>query len=113
MTDAFGSDLDGLSLDQLGDVNDRLKAQVEAESKAARGTGGVGANKFDRKASEVSSRQVQVEGEILDRLTDIHQERSERARSLDLAFEAERADDPSQWASDPSRYDWPGLDTPL
>lgn len=105
-------DLSDMSLSELGDRNDFLKSQVEGASKSARARGGVGANKDDDLASEFSSKQIAVEGEIHDRLSGIHESRSLHAQELDEAFSAERADSPEQWASDPSRYDYPGIDTP-
>jgi len=112
MVSPFAEDLDSLSLDELGEANEYLKTQIDAESKAARGKGGVGANKFDKKANELADQQFEVENEIFDRLLDIHQSRSERAQSLDLEFSATRTNDPEQWANAPSRFDYPGLDTP-
>lgn len=104
--------LDDLTLGQLGDRNDFLKGQIEGLSKAARGTGGTGANKFDEQASDFASKQIAVESEIQDRLFDIHQERSMLAQELDEERRATKADSPEQWANDPSRYDWPGIDLP-
>lgn len=100
------------SLDQLGKRNDFLKNQIQGFNKAARGTGGTGANKFDKDASELSSKQIKVEGEIFDRLSGIHQSRSKRSRSLDESMKAPIADSPQQWADHPDQFDWPGIDTP-
>jgi len=42
---------------------------------------------------------------------DIQQNRPEAAREADAAKDAELTSDPLQWASDPARYDFPGVDT--
>lgn len=105
-------DLGDASLGELGGLNDFYKRNAEAETQAARAKGGVGTNKLDDSARDFSSKQLAVEGEIHDRLTGIHESRSERSQALDESFSATRADSPEQWASAPDRYDWPGIDTP-
>jgi len=42
---------------------------------------------------------------------DIQENRPEAAREADAAKDAELTSDPLQWASDPTRYDFPGVDT--
>jgi len=104
--------LSDVGLGGLGERNDWLKRQVEGFSKAAKAKGGVGTNKHDETAQEFAEKQVQVEGEIFDRLFDIHQDRSERAQNTDERKKAPIADGPEEWASHPDQYDWPGIDTP-
>jgi hypothetical protein len=41
----------------------------------------------------------------------IHMRRSETAKIADESKDAEVTTDPLEWASDPSRYDYPGVDT--
>lgn len=41
----------------------------------------------------------------------VQRRRSEAAREADRAKDAEITTDPLQWASDPSQYDYPGVDT--
>lgn len=105
-------DLGSLGLPELGKLDDFYTRNAKAETRAAKAKGGFGPNKVDESAREFSRKQVAVGGEIFDRLSDINQERSPHARELDNAFKAPIADSPDQWASDPSHYDWPGIDTP-
>lgn len=110
--DLFDFDLGDASLGKLGDLNEYYTHQTEAESKAARGTGGFGANKFDDAAREFSRKQVSVQTEIEDRLFDVHESRSEKAQRVDERRKAPTTNDPEKWASAPDRWDYPGIDTP-
>jgi hypothetical protein len=101
-----------MSLPNLNRRNEQLKSQIEGFNTAARGTGGTGANKFDEDASALSRKQIAAETEIQDRLLDFHNQRSETAQRTDEAMRAETANSPSEWKSNPSRFDWPGVDTP-
>jgi hypothetical protein len=42
----------------------------------------------------------------------VHQDRSPKARRVDKRREAEQTTDFNEWAVDPSRHDFPGVDTP-
>jgi hypothetical protein len=42
---------------------------------------------------------------------EVHENRSETARQTDSGQDAPLTTDPLQWASDPSGYDFPGVDT--
>lgn len=105
-------DLDDMGLEELGNRNDFLKNQTKGLNRGARAGGSVGANKRDEQAREFSRKQVQVEGEIFERLSTRHENRSMRSQELDESFKAPIADSPDQWADDPSHFDWPGIDTP-
>jgi hypothetical protein len=105
-------DVDELGLEALGERNTFLKNQLDSMVEGAKAEGGVGATKRDEQAREFAQKQVRVEGEIFDRLSAIHEDRSMRSQELDEAFEAPIADSPDQWANDPSHFDWPGIDTP-
>lgn len=104
--------LGDMGLSALFERKNYYEQQVEAESKAARASGGTGANQFDEAAQEFSQKEIAANNEIQDRLWDIHTDRSEYAQKQDEARRAEKADTPMQWASDPNSYDWPGIDTP-
>jgi len=109
----FGFDLGEQSLDDLGSLNDRYKQKAQSETKAAKGAGGVGTNKFDDAARDASRKQIKVENEIFGRLSSQHESRSERAQRVDENRKAPIADSPDQWSDHPDEYDWPGIDTPL
>ncbi|WP_254544102.1 hypothetical protein [Halomarina pelagica] len=50
-------------------------------------------------------------GEDFERLEDVHEGRSLRARTLDEMNDAPRTRDPFQWSNSPERWDYPGIDT--
>lgn len=51
-------------------------------------------------------------GRDYERLRDRHADRSTRAQHVDESLRAPVTLDPVVWASDPSRWDYPGIDTP-
>jgi len=54
----------------------------------------------------------EVDGEDVDRLRDIHGNRSSRARAIDERRRSQNVTlDPRAWTSDPGRLDYPGVDT--
>lgn len=112
--DPLDMDLGDAGLGELGELNDlfsRNTDQAVEASRAATGMGGDG-NAMDDFAREQSRKQVAVESEIHDRLMDIHQSRSRKARIADVSKRAETAVGPEQWANSPAQFDWPGIDTP-
>lgn len=112
--DPLDMDLGEKGLGELGELDEffsrNVNQSVEA-SRAATGTGGSG-NQMDEFAREQSRKQVAVQSEIHDRLFGIHQERSMLAQETDEMRRAPVADSPEQWADNPSRFDWPGIDLP-
>lgn len=68
-------------------------------------------NKFDEKAREWSRKQARTAGEIRDRLTGIHLGRSKQARNSDEGKSAKLTRNPVEWARNPGRRDYPGIDT--
>jgi hypothetical protein len=105
-------DVSGMGLSELGERNEFLEGQVSELNRGARAEGGVGSGRRDEQAREFSRKQTAVEGEIFDRLSRIHEDRSMRSQELDESLKAPIAEAPEQWASDPSQFDWPGIDTP-
>jgi hypothetical protein len=69
-----------------------------------------------RKANEnftTTSVQGTVEAGGLFRALAKHERRSEKAQRVDERRDATDAEDYEQWSSDPSRYDYPGVDSPV
>lgn len=46
-----------------------------------------------------------------DKIEDVQDGRSERAKELDRQLDAQITTDVDQWAEDPDSYDFPGVDT--
>lgn len=65
---------------------------------------------FDVRYSRDDEGQLQGSGEDYDRLQDVHEERSDRARTLDGKKQAPVTRDPYQWVNAPSRWDFIGID---
>jgi len=50
-------------------------------------------------------------GKDFERLEEVHEQRSERAQRVDERRSAKATRDPVQWANNPGKYDFPGIDT--
>jgi hypothetical protein len=50
-------------------------------------------------------------GEDFNRVSEVHQDRSERAQRVDERRSAKVTRDPIQWANNPGQFDFPGVDT--
>jgi len=88
-----------------------IPRNADGQSRAARAKGGTGRNRLDEFAASLSEKQVAVRRSIRDRLLDLHNERSRRARIADRAKQAKTVTDPRKWARKPAKYDFPGIDT--
>lgn len=66
---------------------------------------------FDVTYSRTDEGELQGSGEDYDRLQDVQEERSQRARTIDAMRQAKVTRDPFKWANAPSRWDFPGIDT--
>lgn len=91
---------DDLSAGELRDLNDaRATAQEEL---TLRKKGSVGTTKAVGTTTAGDFYRAQA----------VHQDRSPKARRVDKRREAEQTTDFNEWATDPSRHDFPGVDTP-
>lgn len=71
-----------------------------------------GEDVFDIAFREGEFGQPVATGQDADRLEDIHEQRSKRARAIDERRSAPETRDPLEWVNAPSRTDFPGVDTP-
>jgi len=94
---------------------DRAKdfALLETDSEAQgflREQGSVG-DVFDVGFDRTDDGRLQGHGEDFDRLEERHESRSSRAQTMDEKRSAKTTRDPVQWANNPGKYDYPGIDT--
>lgn len=113
----------GTNAQRLAQANKRRKAEqggrirqyalVEqdagAQDELAQQPGGVGET-FDIGFNQDDGR-IRGSGEDFSRLEERHENRSERAQSVDERRSAQVTRDPIQWANNPAKYDFPGIDT--
>jgi len=86
-----------------------LLQQDDAAQEELRGRGSIG-DVFDVGFNRDGQR-LRGKGDDFDRLQDVHDERSKRARRVDERRQAKVTRDPIQWVNNPSQYDFPGIDT--
>jgi len=113
----------GTNAQRLAQANQRRKAEqggrvrnyalVEQDTSAQQELqsqdGGVG-DTFDIGFSQTDGR-LEGSGEDFGRLTERHENRSERAQSVDEQRSAKVTRNPIQWTNNPDKYDFPGIDT--
>lgn len=104
-------------LEKLAGLRDFYVRNLESGIEAADAIGGVRdregvRNKMDEFAIEMDEKHLMTQRELLERLDEIHFERSRKARIADESLRARKTTDPTQWASDPARWDYPGIDLP-
>lgn len=99
------------TLSELGGLKDLFARNTNQAVAADRAEGG-SPGMMDDFAREQADKLHATQSELLGRLDDIHESRSERSQALDESLEAPVPDDPQVWADDPSQWDWPGIDTP-
>lgn len=58
-----------------------------------------------------SAGRLEGKGDDYQRLQEVHQDRSQRARRVDERRSAKLTRDPIQWVNNPGQYDYPGIDT--
>lgn len=111
--EADESDWASMDLPTLAGLRDMYGRNWESENRVARARGGVGHDTpSDEQARAYSRKHMAAEGEILDRLEDVHNSRSVRAQEQDERLRARKTTDPITWVQDPAHWDYPGLDTP-
>lgn len=73
--------------------------------------GGSFGDVFDMSFSRTDDGRLQGSGRDFERLEERHEERSQRARTLDEKRTAQVTRNPFEWLNAPGRYDYPGIDT--